>query len=241
MPSLNMPSLNLPSLNLPSLEKICMLFALLAVLPLADSVAQDAGGIAPATYEAPAQQQQNYNADVAEDRSADEPPAVGQPAAVPLRRPDTSGGTVRQSPDKKGNSTITMIGSLGLVLGLFFAVAWIFRRGMPGGMLLLPREALEVLGKAALGSRQQVQLIRVGHKLLLVAVTPAGVQPLTEIIDPNEIERLTHICHRTVPSTSVANTKSDATRRSVRGKGGRRVAAKPSDVFEPSLAGGRNV
>ncbi len=225
---------------MPGLEKTCVLFTLLAALPLAEAVAQDVGGVSPATYAGPAAQQQGYNADVAADRSAGQSPAAGQPDSVPLRRPDTSSDTARQSPDKKGNTTITVIGSLCLVLGLFFAVTWIFRRGMPGGMFLLPRDALEVLGKAALGSRQQVQLIRVGHKLLLVAVTPAGVQPLTEITDPNEIARLTRICHRTAPGSGDVNAKSDASRHPARAKGRRRVAAKPSDVFEPSLAGGRN-
>jgi flagellar biogenesis protein FliO len=223
-----------------SLKKTWTLFALLAVLPIADAVAQDADTIAPATYEAPAQQQYMRQAEVGVDRSAGEPPVVRQPTPVPLRRPETLTEAARQSQDKKGNSTFTVIGSLGLVLGLFFAVTWIFRRGMPGGMFLLPREALEVLGKAALGSRQQVQLIRVGHKLLLVAITPAGVQTLTEITDPNEIERLTRICNRTAPGTTDAKSKGDASRRPARAKGGRRVAAKPSDVFEPSLTGGRN-
>jgi flagellar biogenesis protein FliO len=34
----------------------------------------------------------------------------------------------------------------------------------------------------------------VGNKLVLVAMTPGGVQPLTEVTDPMEVDRLTGLC-----------------------------------------------
>jgi hypothetical protein len=42
-----------------------------------------------------------------------------------------------------------------------------------------------------------MQLVRVGNKLLLLSVTATAAETLTEITDPQEIERLTALCQRT--------------------------------------------
>jgi hypothetical protein len=84
--------------------------------------------------------------------------------------------------------------SLGVVVGVFLLVAWVVRRGMPKGSGLLPSDAVEVLGRAPLVGRQQVHLVRCGHKLVLVTVTPSGTQTLTEITDPAEVDRLLNLC-----------------------------------------------
>ncbi len=84
--------------------------------------------------------------------------------------------------------------SLGIVLGLFLVVVWAVRRGLPKGAGMLPSEAVEVLGRASLIGKQNVHLVRCGGKLLLVCISPGSVQTLTEITDPDEVERLTGLC-----------------------------------------------
>ena len=79
---------------------------------------------------------------------------------------------------------ISIAGSTGLVLGIFLLLVWIVRRKTPQAMVRLPGEAFEVLGRAPLNGRQQVQLLRCGNRLLLVSVTPSGAETLTEITDP---------------------------------------------------------
>jgi flagellar biogenesis protein FliO len=59
---------------------------------------------------------------------------------------------------------------------------------------MLPREAVEVLGRTTLLGRQQVHLVRCGNKIVLLSVTPGGVETLTEIADPAEVDRLHSIC-----------------------------------------------
>ncbi|HMC11309.1 MAG TPA: flagellar biosynthetic protein FliO, partial [Pirellulaceae bacterium] len=103
-----------------------------------------------------------------------------------------------------GSALATVAGSLGAVLGLFLVVVWCTRRFAPGGAALLPKEAVELLGRAPLAARQQAQLIRIGNKLLLVAISPAGVETLTEITDPTEVEHLTALCQRGRPTSSSA-------------------------------------
>ncbi|MBN2477110.1 MAG: flagellar biosynthetic protein FliO [Pirellulales bacterium] len=83
-----------------------------------------------------------------------------------------------------------------MVLGVFFLVAWGMRRATPPGSTLLPGEVFEVLGRAPMASRQQVHLLRCGRKLLLVSVTPAGAETLTEITEPMEVDRLAGLCQQ---------------------------------------------
>ncbi len=93
-------------------------------------------------------------------------------------------------------SLVTVGGSLAVVLGVFFAVAWMLRRTSPNGFGTLPSEAFEVLGRAALANRQQVHLLRCGAKLLLVSVSATGAQTLTEITDSAEVDRLAGLCRQ---------------------------------------------
>jgi len=91
-------------------------------------------------------------------------------------------------------SLLTVGSSLAIVLGLFCVTAWFMKRGQPGGAKFLPHEAVSVLGRQALPGRQQMILVRCGSKLLLVAVSMHGAETLTEITDPQEVDRLAGLC-----------------------------------------------
>ena len=95
-----------------------------------------------------------------------------------------------------------MFASLFLVLGLFFLAAWMLKRGMPKGASLLPSEVVEVLGRAPLGGKQQVHLLRIGNKMLLVAISAGGAETLTEITDPLEVDRLAGLCQQQSPHSA---------------------------------------
>jgi flagellar protein FliO/FliZ len=108
---------------------------------------------------------------------------------------------------KKSNglpSTATIAGSLAIVLGIFLLFAWMIRRVAPQGLTRLPNEAFEVLGRAPLAGRQNVHMLRCGNKLLLVSITPAGTETLTEITDPQEVDRLAGLCRQSSPHSSTA-------------------------------------
>jgi flagellar biogenesis protein FliO len=99
-------------------------------------------------------------------------------------------------------SLLTMGASLVLVLGLFMIVAWLLRRATPGHVAVLPKEVFEVLGRAPLASRQQVHMVRCGRKLLLLSSSPAGIETLTEIDDPIEVDRLAGLCVQAQPGSA---------------------------------------
>lgn len=114
-----------------------------------------------------------------------------QPLSAPAKQP---GGGASEKPNMP--LWASGAGSLALVLGVFLLVVWVVRRGMPGGSAQLPREALEVLGRAPLVPRNNAYLVRCGSKLLLLNVSATTVETLTEITDPDEVDRLRAICQR---------------------------------------------
>jgi flagellar biogenesis protein FliO len=94
------------------------------------------------------------------------------------------------------DSVYTTGAALAVVLGVFFLCAALVRRGAKKANSRLPEEAVSVLGRVPLAARQFAELIRVGNKLVLVSVTPHGAEPLTEITDPAEIDRLVGLCRQ---------------------------------------------
>jgi flagellar biogenesis protein FliO len=125
------------------------------------------------------------------------------PLAPPGRR-SPAGGSARTPPGPRSALT-TAVTSLAVVLGLFTVLVWWAKRRNPRGSSLLPGEVLETLGRVPLHARQEMHLVRVGHKLLLLAVTPTSAETLTEIADPVEIDRLTGICRQNQPGSISAS------------------------------------
>jgi flagellar biogenesis protein FliO len=99
----------------------------------------------------------------------------------------------------------TVVSSLAIVLGLFAVLVWFSKRLGPAGSAALPKEAVERLGHAPLAGRQSMQLIRVGNRLLLVAVSTSGAETLTEITDREEVEHLAGLCRRGNPDSASAS------------------------------------
>ena len=103
---------------------------------------------------------------------------AGTPVREPVRlsRPsqETEGLPKGEESQGGGRALTTVLGSLAVVLAVFFVFVWTTRRASPNGMASLPSEVVESLGRAPLAVRQQMQLIRLGNRLLLLSVTPQG-------------------------------------------------------------------
>lgn len=133
-------------------------------------------------------------------------PGKAAPAGRALgdRRPTTkrqSSGSQAESPLttllewRPSSRTLTATGGgLAIAVGLVLSFTWLLRSLMPKSARPLPRDVVEVLGRAPLGGKQTTQLVRVGSKLVLVAITPDGAETLTEITDPDEVARLVAAC-----------------------------------------------
>ncbi len=105
-------------------------------------------------------------------------------------------------------SIYTVVTALAIVLGAFLLFAWAIRRGGKNSLARrgsLPSEVVNVLGRVPIAARQFAQLLRVGNKLVLVALTPDGPTTLTEVTDPAEVDRLVGLCQQ---SDSKSSTKT---------------------------------
>jgi flagellar biogenesis protein FliO len=94
--------------------------------------------------------------------------------------------------------------ALAIVVGLFLLCAWALRRGSRKSAHLLSSDVAQVLGRVPLAARQFAELLHVGNKLVLVSVTSAGAETLTEITDPLEVDRLLGICKQADSRSSTA-------------------------------------
>lgn len=144
-------------------------------------------------------------------------------APLPLAPPSDRNARSRDRGSATGGlrAVSTTFTGLAIVLGLFLSVVWWLRRKLPAGPKQLPREVLEVLGKTTLGPRQELQLIRLGGKLVLLGASGTQTQSLAEITDSDEVERITTTC-RQQPGVSVTASFREALTR-LDASGARRV------------------
>jgi flagellar biogenesis protein FliO len=124
---------------------------------------------------------------------------------LPQRKSQQQLGRPASSP---ANALFTVMGSLGVVLGLFLLVVWFTRRALPRAATTLPTEVVELLGRMPLSGRQNMHVIRFGPKLLLVSVTQGGAETLSEITDADEVERVAVLCKQNQPGSVSASFRN---------------------------------
>jgi flagellar biogenesis protein FliO len=152
---------------------------------------------APASYVAEASPTQSVQL-----ASHSEPEAASRYEPIPLR---TGGDQRLTAPPSRstgaGKAGATVATSLAIVITAFFVLVWLSRKAAPKGLASLPSEVVESLGRAQLNSRQQMQLVRLGRKLVLLSVTSTGVETITEVTDLEEVERLCALCQQNRPGS----------------------------------------
>ncbi len=94
--------------------------------------------------------------------------------------------------------------ALAIVVGLLCICAWFFRRSVPRSTSPLPQEAVRALGRTQLAPRQFIQLLQVGNKLVLVSVTSERTDPITEVTEPAEVDRILGLCMRDHSASTTA-------------------------------------
>lgn len=118
--------------------------------------------------------------------------ALGQAAIRrDVARPEpTRASTPGTQPTTPGFDLPKVAGALALVLGLIFALRWLLKRSMNSAGLPGATNVLQVLTRTPLAPRQQVLLLRVGRRLLVVADCNGQLNSLSELSDPDEVAAL---------------------------------------------------
>ncbi|MDR0327278.1 MAG: flagellar biosynthetic protein FliO [Planctomycetaceae bacterium] len=108
----------------------------------------------------------------------------------------TEGGWMNKLAKPDLTPFVSIGGSLLIVIAAFFLLAILFRKVAPKGSQPLPKEAFECLGRYYLTQKHQLQVLRLGNRIVLVSVMPEGVTTLAEITDPDETVQFLGLCRR---------------------------------------------
>jgi flagellar biogenesis protein FliO len=133
--------------------------------------------------------------------ASDATPTGGSAPLKLAKKKDRSSADPKKPRPSPEQSLRTIGGSLAVVIALVLGMALLFRKVQPKGAGALPLEVIEVLGRSTLTKGQNLQLVRIGGKLVLLCVTAHGSETLTEINDADEVERLATLCRQSGPKS----------------------------------------
>lgn len=76
------------------------------------------------------------------------------------------------------------------VLAMIVAIALVVKRCMPARRMLMGAGVLEVVARVPLSSKQNLMLVKMGRRLVLLGVSPDRVSSLDVVEDPDEVASL---------------------------------------------------
>jgi len=117
-------------------------------------------------------------------------PAPGDTATRPVKKPEAQDGKSLSRDGGWGGGWLRTAGALALVIGLIFLARFALRRFAPGVGKSAAGDRIEVVARTNLSARQQLCLVRLGRRLLLIGSGPEGMRTLAEITDPAEVADL---------------------------------------------------
>ncbi|MEN6441074.1 MAG: flagellar biosynthetic protein FliO [Syntrophobacter sp.] len=86
-----------------------------------------------------------------------------------------------------GLQLLRVVGSLALVLALFFAIVYGLRKWAPSTRRSSPQKAMEVLSKHSFGPRHHLMLVKIpGGRNVLVGISPQNISLLTAERDTDD-------------------------------------------------------
>tara|TARA_R110002167_G_scaffold11575_8_gene50645 strand:- start:341 stop:1273 length:933 start_codon:yes stop_codon:yes gene_type:complete len=115
-------------------------------------------------------------------------------------------GSSSQTLSKRAPSIWGTFGALLVVISIILVGAKLFKKHHPLGSAGLPREVMEVLGKKPLDARQTIHFVRCGSRILILGSSPAGLEMLSEVVDPVEVDLITGMCREDAESSRAANS-----------------------------------
>lgn len=101
------------------------------------------------------------------------------------------------------NIVLKMILSLAAVLGLMYVVLVLMKRFVAGGTFDSSANVeVEVLGARTLHPKRSVYVLRILDKVIVVGATETTIQMLTEITDPERLQKLDVLERASTPRSS---------------------------------------
>ena len=122
----------------------------------------------------------------------------GSTETITRRRAETATATTRPAAAKVtagGFDTTRVVLSLALVLGLIFVLRWASQRLFGKTVAGRASRAVQVLSRNVISPKQQLLVVQVGRRLVVVGDSGQQMNPLCEITDPDEITALVGQLH----------------------------------------------
>lgn len=111
-----------------------------------------------------------------------------------VRREVTNTSDVSPEKSKPAHSTSYDIwrvaGALAVVLALILLLKWGGARFMAPGARARSTQAVQIVSRSVVAPRQQIMLVQVGRRLVVVGDCGTSMSPLCEISDPDEVASL---------------------------------------------------
>ena len=112
---------------------------------------------------------------------------------TPIRRgsqPAASQAVIAPVSSGSTSDIVRVVGALGLVLALIFGAQWAGKRLLGQTRIGRSSRVINVLSRTMLGPRQQIMLVSVGRRVLVVGDSAGKLSPLAEITDMQEVAEL---------------------------------------------------
>lgn len=102
---------------------------------------------------------------------------------------------------------IQTLAALALVLSLIFLLRFLLSRASAATPWLTPTSSrgIDLLARRCLAPRHYILILRLGHRLLVVGQSPAGLHPLASIRHPDEIAAVLSAISSNRPGSSTAD------------------------------------
>ncbi|HEV2296756.1 MAG TPA: flagellar biosynthetic protein FliO [Tepidisphaeraceae bacterium] len=114
----------------------------------------------------------------------------------------TTRPTIAAKPAIGAFDTMHVVLSLGIVLTLIFALRWLGQRLFGKGMTSRSSRAVQVLSRNVISPKQQLLVVQVGRRLVVVGDSGQQMNSLCEITDPDEMAALIGQIHEEKRETS---------------------------------------
>lgn len=92
-----------------------------------------------------------------------------------------------QEPRSAWGVVLQLLGGILVLSAIGAGCLFLFKKIMPGGNQFFSTPATEVLGRTYLDSKRYIALVRVGHKILVLGVSPEEMNCLSEVTDEAEM------------------------------------------------------
>ncbi len=146
------------------------------------------------------------------------------------KKGETSENSLLSGP---GQSLTQTLGSLALIVGGFLVIVFVLK-GKKKTVESKP-DLIEVLYRTSLTPKQQIQMVRWGERLLLIAISASNVETLAEISDPAEVHRILLLCDKP-ESTAMESVFQNLLRAKSGAESSPRAATNPRPAMEPQPA-----